>query len=120
MARTGFLGQMRIGDMPLFAMHGEPAGQRAAPADLDHLALHVRVGRLAQQAMIEGLARAFAQSSSFTVPLMAGPSSSPVTRQAIEPGNAGLSRTKVMAAAAMAASPPFHVAGPAAMQHRRP
>ncbi len=40
----------------LHALDGELAGQRAAPADLDHVAHRRRIGRLAEQAMVEALA----------------------------------------------------------------
>ena len=54
-----------------------------------------------------------AQSSSFAVPLIDGPSSSPVTRKLIEPLKRALA-TKPSAAATAAATPALHVAGPAA------
>ena len=50
------VGEVRIGDMALLALHGHVAGERAAPADLDHVAEGVRVGRLAEDAMVEAFA----------------------------------------------------------------
>ena len=49
------VGEMRIGGMALHAMHGQPTGQAAAPADLDHVAEHGGAGRLADEAGVEGL-----------------------------------------------------------------
>ncbi|GJE43160.1 hypothetical protein AEGHOMDF_2339 [Methylobacterium soli] len=50
------LGPVRIGHVALAPVDRELAGERAAPADLDHLAEAARVGRLAEQAMVEALA----------------------------------------------------------------
>ena len=50
------VGEMRIGHVALLALDDDPARQRAAPADLDHVAELVRVGRLAEDAMVEALA----------------------------------------------------------------
>ena len=47
---------MRIGDVALDAVDGDRARQRAAPSDLHRVAEAVRVGRLAQDALREGLA----------------------------------------------------------------
>ena len=55
-AADRIVGKMRIGDVPLLAVHDEMPGQRPAPADLDHVAERVRVGRLAEDAMVEALA----------------------------------------------------------------
>ena len=50
------LGELRIGDMALLAVHDETAGERAAPPDLDHVAESLGVRRLAEDAMVEALA----------------------------------------------------------------
>ena len=50
------VGEMRIGHVALLAVDGQPAGERAAPADLDHVAEPVRVRRFAEDAMVEALA----------------------------------------------------------------
>ena len=77
---------MRIGGVALHAVDGDGAGQRAAPADLDHVAELVRIGRLADERRRPSVSPfAAAHSSSLTVPLIAGPSSSPVIRKEIEP-----------------------------------
>ncbi len=52
------VGQMRIGGMALHAAHRDDARQRAAAADLDHVAERVGVGRLADQRGIPALALA--------------------------------------------------------------
>src|SRR3546814_17701212 len=43
--RDRVVGQMRIADMALHAVHGQPRGQRAATADLHHLAEPERIDR---------------------------------------------------------------------------
>ncbi len=50
------VGELRIGDVALLAMQGQPAGERTAPAVLDRVAERGDAGRLAEQAMIEALA----------------------------------------------------------------
>src|SRR5690625_3553643 len=47
---------MRIGDVALAALDGQPAGQAAAPADLDHIAQLLRIGGLAHEATVDLLA----------------------------------------------------------------
>ena len=47
------VGEMRVGGMALHAVHREPAGHAAAPADLDHVAERLRAGRLADEAGVE-------------------------------------------------------------------
>ena len=56
MPRIGIVGEMRIADMALLALDGDPARERAAPADLDHVAHGVGIGRFAEDAMVEALA----------------------------------------------------------------
>ena len=80
------VGEMGIGDVALLAEKREPPGQRAAPAVLDHVAERGDARRLAEHAMVERSPLLFsAHSSSLTVPLTAGPSSSPVRRKLIDP-----------------------------------
>ena len=50
------VGELRIGDVALRAGHDQRAVLRAAPADLHHVAELLRVGRLAQNGVIEFLA----------------------------------------------------------------
>ena len=52
----GVVGELRIGGVALHPMHGEPAGQAAAPADLDHVAERGGRSRLADDAGVERLA----------------------------------------------------------------
>ena len=47
------VGALRIGDVALLAGHHQRAVLRAAPADLDHVAERVGVGRLAEDAVVE-------------------------------------------------------------------
>ena len=80
------VGELRIGGVALAAIDGDRAGQRAAPADLDHVAERVRdwsARRRSQASHLSPLAAA--HSSSLTVPLIAGPSSSPVISSDTEP-----------------------------------
>ena len=56
------VGELRIGGVALHAVHDELAGEAAAPADLDHVAQALRIGRLADQTGIERFA--FASSAS--------------------------------------------------------
>ena len=79
------VGEMRIGGVALRAAHGELRVQRAAPADLDHVAERGRVGRLADDAGVERSPRSAASPARFAVPLTAGPSSSPVISRLIAP-----------------------------------
>ncbi|MNL74839.1 hypothetical protein D3C87_2005400 [compost metagenome] len=50
------VGEMGIGRVPLHAMHCYRARDRATPADLDHVAEPVGIGRFADQAGIPALA----------------------------------------------------------------
>src|SRR5689334_4659248 len=50
------VGEMRVGSMALYAVHGESAGQTAAPTDLDHVAEKLRAGRFADEAGIDDFA----------------------------------------------------------------
>ncbi len=50
------IGKMRVGGMALDAMHREEAVHAAAPADLNHVAQHFGIGRLADDAGVERLA----------------------------------------------------------------
>jgi hypothetical protein len=59
--------------MALAAEGSERAIERAAPADLDHVAQRVAACRLTNNAMIRSLAFSVAQRKGFSVPLMAGP-----------------------------------------------
>ena len=52
----GVVGEVRIGGVALNAVNGQPPGQTAAPADLDHVAKRRGRGRLADEAGIERLA----------------------------------------------------------------
>ena len=52
----GIVGALRVGGVALPAAHGEPAGDRAAPADLGGVAQPLGAGGLADQAGIEPLA----------------------------------------------------------------
>ena len=54
-AGNGILRQMRIGHVALLALHDDPAGQRSAAPDLDHVAKPVGIRRLAEDAVIEPL-----------------------------------------------------------------
>ena len=54
--RDRIVGALGIGDMALAALDDERAIERAAPADLDHVAQSVAARRLADDAMIEALA----------------------------------------------------------------
>ena len=54
---------MRIGDVALHAVDIERAGLRAAAADLDAVAEHFDIGRLAEHAMVEFLAALGAPTS---------------------------------------------------------
>ena len=87
--------------------------EAAAPADLDHVAERLGVGRLADDAGVERSPRAFSQSSTLRVPLIEMPSSSPVMSRLIEPPNAGpRAARKRDAAAAKQAIAPFMSAAP--------
>ena len=50
------LRQLRIGDMTLHALHGQPAAERTAPSDLDGVADALLAGRLAHDAPVDPLA----------------------------------------------------------------
>ena len=92
----------------------EPAGQAAAPADLDHVAELLGVGRLADDAGVDPLAarRAASRAPCF-VPLTAAPSSSPVISRLIEPAKSRPRRRgSAAAAAAKAAIAPFMSTAP--------
>jgi hypothetical protein len=52
----GVLGELRVGDVALHALHGELARQAAAAAVLDGVAEGGRGGGLADDAVVEGLA----------------------------------------------------------------
>jgi hypothetical protein len=86
----GILGEMRVGDVALHAVHGEPARQGAATADLDRVA---ELGRArwgsptTHQSIFSP--RASSTSTTFLVPSTDGPSSSLVSRKASEPHAAG-------------------------------
>ena len=116
MPRTGIVGEMRIGDMALLAVHGERAGQRAAPADLDHVA--ERIADWSARRECNGRSARRAPSpirAASRVPLTAGPSSSPVIRKAIEPfGLPPCARDRRSAAAMLAGEAALHVDGAAA------
>ncbi len=49
-AMGGVVGEVRVGGVALHPVDGQPPGQTAAPADLDHVAEHRGRGRLADQA----------------------------------------------------------------------
>ena len=50
---TGILGELRIGDVTLHAMHRQAAGQRAAAADLDRVAEFLLARRFADDAPVD-------------------------------------------------------------------
>ncbi len=98
-------------DMALLAMHLYVAGERARRPIFHHVAERRDICRLAEDAIGPSARRAPSpQSRSFTVPLIAGPSSSPVIRKAIEPcfGAPCVARCR-STAATEAATPPLHV-----------
>ena len=55
----GVARELRIGDVRLHPAHREPAGERAAAPVLDHVAQLAHAGRLAHDAVVDGLAAAF-------------------------------------------------------------
>src|SRR5258708_3422910 len=55
-ASPGIVGVFGIGEVAVLAGDDEGAVERAAPADLDGVANHRRIARLAEDAMVEGLA----------------------------------------------------------------
>jgi hypothetical protein len=55
----GIVGEVRVSDVALNAVHGELAGQRAAAADLDRIAERVRAAGLADDAPVDLLAASF-------------------------------------------------------------
>ena len=55
-AMGGIIGELRVGGMPLHPMHGQPPGQAAAAADLDHVAEDTGRCRLADKTGVEPLA----------------------------------------------------------------
>ena len=83
--RHRVFGELRIGRMPLLARHDQLAVERAAPADLDLLA-KLASGSTARRRRTHPCVspRAAIQSSTFIVPLIEGPSSSPVIRNEID------------------------------------
>ena len=77
-----------------------------------------RIGGLAQQAVVEALAaRPSPSRAASTVPLTAGPSSSPVMRNAIEPLAARHAPEIAQRRRTEAATPPFMSHGAAPVQH---
>jgi hypothetical protein len=104
-------GQMRVGDVALDALDRQLAGQRAAPAVLDHVAERVDRGRFADDAEVEHSRRALQRLGDGTVPSVASPSSSEVSRKASEPG-CGWAATKASVAVTKAASEDFMSAAP--------
>jgi hypothetical protein len=52
------LGELRVGDMALYAVHGEPPGERAASADLDRIAHSLAARGLADDAHAGGVVAA--------------------------------------------------------------
>ena len=85
--------EMRVGDMALHALDGQPAGHAAAPADLDHVAERSRPRSARRRRRRRSPRRAArSQSSTFLVPLTATPSSSPVINRLIEPAKSVAAR----------------------------
>ena len=99
------VGDMRVGDMALPAEQRQPPGQRTASSMLDRVAERFALVGSPTTQWSKRSPLSSAQRISLTVPLIDGPSSSPVTRKLIEPGKAPRP-TKRRAAAAAAASPP--------------
>ena len=58
-AVDGVVGQVRVGDVALFAVHGEVAGERAAPSVFDGVAQHGHGGGFADDAVVYGFAARF-------------------------------------------------------------
>ena len=80
------VGELRIRDVSLRAMDGQPAGQRSAAPDLDRVAEDLVAARLADDAPVDALAaRLRAFRSTRLVPSIDGPSSSLVSRKASVP-----------------------------------
>ena len=50
---NGIIRQLRVGNVPLLAMHEHAAGERAAPADLDGIAQGLDAGRFADDAVVD-------------------------------------------------------------------
>ena len=105
-ARDRIVGPLGIGDVALHAANRQMAGHRAAPADLDHLA-EALAGWSARRPGRRPAARPApaARRAAFCVPLTAGPSSSPVIRQLIEPAGRRSPSSRATAATKQAIAP---------------
>ncbi len=55
----GIVGEVRVGDVTLHAVHRQATGERAATAHLDGVAQHVGAGRLADDAPVDLLVACF-------------------------------------------------------------
>ena len=92
-------------------------GQRAAPSVLDHVAEAIDRRRLADDAIVDALARDAASfSTTLAVPSIDGPSSSDVRRSAIEPGASRMRRDERLDRRDERRERALHVGGTAAVQ----
>ena len=121
MPRIGLSARCGYPDLALLAMQHDPAGQRSSATDLDHVRQRRRIGRLAENAMIEALAAFHAPISTAYPAVHRGPSSSPVTRKA----RIGAARTGLLphirrSQRQRTPRPALHVDRAPAVEHLRP
>jgi hypothetical protein len=106
------LGELRVRDVALHAVHREPAAEAAAAPDLDVSPKSCSLdGSPTRHQSMRSL-RAFRSTTTRRVPSTDGPSSSLVIRNAIEPRCAGCRATNSSQAVTIAASPLFMSAAP--------